>query len=315
MILVPMNMTSWPSDCDYARTGKYRSIQLIFAVALLIAVTALDEVRAAEVSRLVFYSAALHQSKNITMVLPDDYSTNLIQRHYPVVYFLNGYLGNDRTFLDGTSLPQLVDQYKIIAACPDGGTNSWYFDSPIYPEHKYETFIWCDSVKYVDEHYRTIEASTGRGITGLSMGGHGAMYIGLRHPEVFGAIASMSGGLDIRPFPDNWDLKQWFGDPKTHADNWENNTVINLLDQVKLGGQAIYFDCGTNDFFLRVNRAVHAKMNRLGFQHKYEEFPGGHTMDYWRPATVRHMFFFENFFGIATQKPAASIPRPGRSGH
>lgn len=105
MILVPMNMTSWPSDCDYARTGKYRSIQLIFAVALLIAVTALDEVRAAEVSRLVFYSAALHQSKNITMVLPDDYSTNLIQRHYPVVYFLNGYLGNDRTFLDGTSLP------------------------------------------------------------------------------------------------------------------------------------------------------------------------------------------------------------------
>lgn len=252
----------------------------------------------AEVQRLKFESTALQISKTITIIVPKSYATST-NRHYPVVYFLNGYSGNDQQFPEGTPLAQLVDRYEIIAACPDGGSNNWYIDSPIHPENKYETFIWRDVVVYMDAHFRTRAASADRGITGMSMGGHGAMFIGLRHPDIFGAVASMSGGLDIRPFPDSWDITHWLGNQDQHPENWNSHTVINLLDQVTPGRQKIFFDCGTNDFFLAVNRATDKAMTRLGITHTYQEFPGGHNMAFWKIATERHMKFFHEAF-VAT---------------
>ena len=62
-------------------------------------------------------------------------------------------------------------------------------------------FISSELVKYIDEHYKTIADRKGRAITGLSMGGHGAMWNAIRHKDMFGASGSTSGGMDIRPFP------------------------------------------------------------------------------------------------------------------
>jgi len=57
-------------------------------------------------------------------------------------------------------------------------------------------------IQWVDENYRTIAERGGRAISGLSMGGHGGLFLGFRHQDVFGACGSMSGGVDIRPFPE-----------------------------------------------------------------------------------------------------------------
>ena len=256
----------------------------------------------AEIAQVTFPSPALAIDKKLTVVLPRAYAADAAAR-FPVVYFLDGYAGSDERWAKQTSLPELVDQDGIIAVCPDGAVDSWYVDSPIHPEHRYETFIWQDVPTWVDAHYRTRATPVGRGITGLSMGGHGAMFAGLHHPEVFGAVASMSGGLDIRPFANNWGIKNWLGDIKDHQRDWDEHTVITQLERVK-PGQAILFDCGTADFFLAVNRFTHAKLDALKIPHQYQEFPGGHSWDYWKPAVIRHMAFFAAFFNGA--KPVAT---------
>ena len=129
-----------------------------------------------------------------------------------VIYLLHGYGGNAKTWIGvKPDLPQIAEEKGIIFVCPDG-KNSWYWDSPINPSFRYETFISSELVKYIDEHYKTIADRKGRAITGLSMGGHGAMWNAIRHKDTFGAGGSTSGGVDIRPFPLNWDMSKQLGE-------------------------------------------------------------------------------------------------------
>src|SRR5690606_41468252 len=65
--------------------------------------------------------------------------------------------------------------------------DSWYWDSPIDPNYQYETFVSEELVKWIDKNYNTIASREGRAITGLSMGGHGGLYLGFRNLDVFGA--------------------------------------------------------------------------------------------------------------------------------
>ena len=145
----------------------------------------------------------------------------------PTIYLLHGYGGNAKTWIDiKPNLPQIADEKGIIFVCPDG-KNSWYWDSPINPSFRYETFISSELVKYIDEHYKTIADRKGRAITGLSMGGHGAMWNAIRHKDTFGAGGSTSGGMDIRPFPKNWDMSKQLGEYESNKEVWDNHTVIN----------------------------------------------------------------------------------------
>ena len=90
--------------------------------------------------------------------------------------------------------------------------NSWYFDSPVLKDFQYESFYTKTLVPYIDAHYRTVASRQGRAITGLSMGGHGALFLAMRHTDLFGACGSMSGGVDIRPFPLNWNIPDVLGE-------------------------------------------------------------------------------------------------------
>ena len=70
----------------------------------------------------------------------------------------------------------------------------------------------------------------------------------------------MSGGLDIRPFPNNWEMKKQLGEEASNKQRWDEHTVINQLDKIKNGDLAVIIDCGCDDFFLEVNKAVHEKL-------------------------------------------------------
>ena len=178
----------------------------------------------------------------------------------PAIYLLHGYGGNAKTWIGiKPNLPQIADEKGIIFVCPDG-KNSWYWDSSLNPSYRYETFISSELVKYIDEHYKTIADRKGRAITGLSMGGHGAMWNAIRHKDTFGASGSTSGGMDIRPFPKNWDMSKQLGEYESNKEVWDNHTVINQIDKIENGDLAIIVDCGEGDFFLNVNKDLH---NRL----------------------------------------------------
>ena len=228
------------------------------------------------------------------VVKPDSYKKK--KNHYPVVYLLHGYGGNYSNWVSQSNIKQQADNYQIIIVCPDGEFSSWYIDSPVDSTMKFETYVGKEVPETIDKLYRTIPNKKARAITGLSMGGHGGLYLGLRHPDIFGACGSMSGGVDLRPFPKNWHLLKRLGDTLVNADNWKNYSVINIVETYRGDSSKIIIDCGVGDFFLDVNRALHKKMLDFKIQHDYIERPGKHDWDYWRNAVKYQLLFFKNYF-------------------
>lgn len=242
------------------------------------------------------YSQEMGKKVYSLVLLPDTYRMDP-QKRYPVLYLLHGYSGNYVSWLQ--SVPKLqdyVDEFQMIIVTPDGGYDSWYLDSPVDSDQRYETFMTTTLIEDVDRQYRTKSDRSHRGITGLSMGGHGALYLSIRHPFLYGAAASMSGGVDLRPFPENWNLKKVLGSEKEYRENWERYSVINLVDKLKQEKLALFIDIGIDDIFIEVNRQLHQKLLRLHIPHDYIERPGGHTWTYWRNALPYHLLFFRDYF-------------------
>jgi S-formylglutathione hydrolase FrmB len=236
----------------------------------------------------------MHKNIPVVVVMPEQQKKS--KEKFPVVYLLHGYSGNARSWVAFPSVITDADKYGVIVVCPDGGFSSWYLDSPLDSSFRYETFVAKELITYVDQNYPTIADRAHRGISGLSMGGHGAFYLALKHKDIFGAVGSTSGGVDIRPFPNNWDIKKRLGEKASYPKNWEDNTVINLVDSLHNKELKIYFDCGVADFFITVNRDLNKKLLEMKIDHDYTERPGGHTGAYWRNSIFYHMLFFHNFF-------------------
>ena len=247
---------------------------------------------AKQVDTVEVFSPSMNIKVKNVVILPDNYDnkTNL-----PVLYLLHGYGGNHKSWIQiKPQLPQLATQYGIIIVCPDG-KNSWYWDSPVNSKIKYETYVSKELTAYIDQNYKTKKDRSGRAITGFSMGGHGGLWLGIRHQNIFGACGSMSGGVDIRPFPDNWEMKNALGNYHENNERWDNHTVINQLHLIK-PGLAIIIDCGTDDFFYDVNENLHRKLIYNNVKHNYISRPGEHNGQYWSNSLEYQVLFFSNFF-------------------
>ncbi len=249
---------------------------------------------AANVDTVITYSPSMQKKIKAVIVTPDDYSN---VKKYPVLYLLHGYSGDYAGWINGMpNSKSLADTYRYIIVCPDGAYSSWYFDSPVDPAWKYETYISKELVEWVDKNYSTVATREGRAITGLSMGGHGGLYLGFRHQDVFGACGSMSGGVDIRSFPLNWDISKRLGDMKTNPENWEKHTVMNQLYLLSPNSIKIIIDCGTEDFFYAVNVRLHEELMYRNIPHEFISRPGGHNAAYWNNAILYQGLFFANYF-------------------
>lgn len=265
--------------------------KLLFLFLLSITIGA----SAAGIDTLHIRSKCMNKFISNLVIIPNGYNSH--KTGYPVLYLLHGATGNYKSWLDiDANLADYADKYNIIIVCPDGGYTSWYFDSPVDSTMKYETYIAQELVPYIDFAYHTLPDKRFRAITGLSMGGHGALYLAFRHQDVWGAAGSMSGGVDIRPFPNNWDIAKRLGTYATHQDNWEKNTVINMLYLLDGKSLKIIFDCGTDDFFYDSNKRLHQLMLERNIPHDYIERPGAHNAEYWRNSLKYQVLFFDNFF-------------------
>ncbi|MCE7040226.1 alpha/beta hydrolase family protein [Dyadobacter sp. CY312] len=246
------------------------------------------------------YSNAMKKKIKAVVVRPDNYES---LKEMPVVYLLHGYSDGYNGWLKkGDGFQKTADLYNIMIVCPDGGYSSWYWDSPVDDKFKYETYVSKELVGFIDSKYKTIKDRKGRAITGLSMGGHGGLYLGIKHQDVFGAAGSMSGGVDIRPFPNNWDMAKRLGSYAEKPENWEKNTVINLLHLLTPNSLALIIDCGTDDFFYKVNENLHQELVYRNIPHDYISRPGGHSWPYWKNAVQYQMLFMSNFFNKVSEK-------------
>lgn len=264
---------------------------------LLVSFVLFGPLQAAKIDTVSTFSSSMQKTIKAVVITPDSYSAD---RPIPVVYLLHGYSGNYSDWVKkAPSLTKAVDVHNVMVVCPDGAYGSWYFDSPVDPAFKYETYVAGELVTWIDSHYNTIKKREGRAITGLSMGGHGALYLAFRHQDVFGAAGSMSGGVDIRPFPNNWDMAKRLGTYAQYPERWEQNTVINLLHLLTPGALSLIIDCGSDDFFFRVNNNLHDKLLERNIPHDYIARPGGHNWQYWNSAVHYQLLFMRQFFDKA----------------
>lgn len=248
---------------------------------------------AATVDTVSIYSNAMHKEYKCVVIKP---ATKEETKKFPVVYLLHGYGGWYANWIIRVpELKQYADDYQLIIVCPDGN-NSWYLDSPLDSSIRFETYIGKEVPEYIEQHYPAISNRKARAVTGLSMGGHGGLFLGFRHADFFGACGSMSGGLDIRPFPKSWEIRKMLGDSAQYPENWKNYSAITVIEQKPADNLSIIIDCGTDDFFYGVNKAVHEKMLQLKIPHDYIERPGKHEWPYWANAVKYQLLFFKSFF-------------------
>lgn len=263
-------------------------MKFILSLLLLASLAA----RGGTVDTVAIYSNAMHKSSQCVVIRPSD-----TKGHYPVVYLLHGYSGKYSDWIRKVpSLAGYADLYHIIIVCPDGAYSSWYLDSPVDSSMRYETYVSTEVPGYIDAHYPTLPERGKRAITGLSMGGHGGLWLGFRHADRFGACGSMSGGVDLNASRGQFDIDKRVGDTVHHADNWINYSVLHQVETPPAAPLAIIFDCGVDDFFYKSNKALHEKMLRLKIAHDYIERPGGHSWSYWANSIQYQLLFFSNYF-------------------
>ena len=265
--------------------------RFFFLIALLFFV---EFAFSAQVDTLNVFSKSMQKDIKSVVILPDAYGSG---KDFPVVYLLHGYGGNYADWVNkAPKIKELADTYSFIIVCPDGGKGSWYWDSPIDKGFQYETFVAKELVDWVDDHYKTLASRKGRAITGLSMGGHGALYLAFKHQNVFGAAGSTAGGVDIRPFPKNWDMEARLGSYAANPQRWGEHTVMNMLHLLTPNSLQLIIDCGTSDFFNDVNVKLHEEMLFRNIEHTFISQPGAHNWEYWNKSIPYQFLFMNNFF-------------------
>lgn len=148
------------------------------------------------VTEVKFYSESLKREMYINVVLPRSYKKSKLR--YPVLYLCHGYTSNYHEF-EYVGVPQYLNMFDMIVVMVDVG-NSFYINYAKSEEgehNNYADHVCVDVIQYVDKHYRTIAERKGRAINGISMGGFGAISLGLSHPDLFCSIGSHSGALNM----------------------------------------------------------------------------------------------------------------------
>ncbi len=143
-------------------------------------------------------------NRRLPVILPPDYAEST--RRYPVLVALTGFTGKGIMLLNEDSWqPNLAERLErlyaagmphAIVVLPDCFTRyggSQYINSGA--TGRYEDYVIDEIIPWVDAHYRTLATPQSRGVFGKSSGGYGSMILGMRHPEIFGALACHSGDM------------------------------------------------------------------------------------------------------------------------
>ena len=272
---------------------------MILRKLIFILVISITFLTAANVDTLRVISGSMEDTLSAIVVVPD---SSKLQGNLPVVYLLHGYSGNYTDWSGKMDLRPLAERFQVIIVCPEGGYDSWYLDSPLQEKSQYESHIINELIPLVDSSFPTSPQKSARAITGLSMGGHGALYLAIRHSNLFTAVGSMSGAMDLVPLKDKYGIAQKIGPYEEYAERWTSNSITHMVDQAKQAELQLLLDCGIEDIFIESNREVHQKLLFGEIPHTYVERPGGHSWNYWTNALPDHLMFFNKIFGPTTVK-------------
>ncbi len=225
-----------------------------------------------------YHSRSLRKASAISVVFPDDPP---LRRPWAVLYLLHG-LSDDHTIWSRrTSIERYVQGWPLMVVMPDGG-RGWY--SNAIEGAAYEDDLIKEVVGLVDRTFPVKADRSGRAIGGLSMGGFGAVKLGLKHHDKFSSVHSHSGALGILAADHSkepelqTELRRIFG-PNPLGGAEDPFALVEKIDHGRL--PALLLDCGTEDGLLKQSRKFHEHLEKSCIPHEYREFPGGHNWDYW----------------------------------
>ena len=255
-----------------------------------------------------YFSHALTRNTDFTVVLPIEpppfpipgIPVPDINKPFRTIYLLHGFCGNHSDWVQGTRLVEYCKMYNIAVVCPSG-ENSFYIDDT-KRDAFYERMV---SKELVETTRRMFPLSAERNdtmISGLSMGGYGAIYNGLRNPDVFGSIAAFSSALIIdevaagigeNPMASRAYYEHTFGDPATvPGSDVDPKALASKLVTSGADKPKLFMACGTEDFLITPNRSLHGHLTDIGYAHEYFESPGMHAWDFWDEYIQKAMRWF-----------------------
>ncbi len=235
---------------------------------------------------------------------------------YPILYFLHGLGDNERTLFNSggwTLLDDLRRQHRIgefLIAAPEGG-RTFYINSAD-GSVRYSDFFLREFIPHIESKYRIAEGRNNHAISGISMGGYGALRFAFSHPEMFSAVSAQSAAL-ITETPQELDtaarsgaplgklLATVFGNP-IDVQHWKENNpfVLAAKNRAALRRLAIYFNCGADDNygFEKGASALHEQLEKEGVRHEYRPYPGDHSLAYFLAHFTEVMEFHSQAFGL-----------------
>ena len=174
----------------------------------------------------------------------------------------------------------------MVIAMPSDGL--WGDGSGYVPHHQldFERWIVDDVPAAVQQHISMVSAQSPLFISGLSMGGFGALRLGLKYPEKFQGISAHSSITHLDQ------MALFVEENLTNHTKTDTHSVLGAVDKRANSLPNIRFDCGTEDPLLEHNRALHKKMEAQNIPHTYQEFSGGHDWSYWQKQVVETLLFF-----------------------
>jgi S-formylglutathione hydrolase FrmB len=213
--------------------------------------------------------------------------------------------------------------------CFDGDKMGWYLDAPKNPQSQFTTFFFDELILYIDGHFRTKAAPEYRGVTGFSMGGHGAFHYMLARPGVIGSVSTMSA---VFSFDDNQEPRRMkiitplLGPYEENKEDYARFRIYPRLEEYLAKGAPlppIFIHCGTEDHLIGENRDMANYLMKVNKERQaagksggppiifqYKESPGAHTWAFWRDASVGIADFHWRCFelGKDATKPPTSHP-------
>jgi len=264
-------------------------------------------------------SRILKNTVHYCVYLPAGYDAGAARhpaQNYPVLYFLHGLGDNERTLFNSggwTLLDDLRRQHKIgefLIVAPEGG-RAFYINSAD-GSVRYSDFFLQEFIPLIETKYRLSRGRNSRAISGISMGGYGALRFAFSRPEMFSAVSAQSAAL-ITESPQELDtaarsgaplgklLAAVFGSP-IEVTHWKENSPFALAARNQAAARKlnIYFNCGQDDNygFEKGAAALHDQLQKEGVKHEYHRYPGDHSLSYFLAHFTEVMEFHSREFGL-----------------
>ena len=243
-----------------------------------------------------FFSTALGMCTSMNVIVPES-AEGIIgvgsaegvsaDKKYPVLYLLHGMSDDHSIWLRRTNIERYVSSKELIVVMPEVQLS---FYSDMYRGLNYWKFISEELPQKVQQFFHASGKREDTFAAGLSMGGFGAMKLGLALPEKYGAVASLSGAIyyteesvkQMNAEDPNSPMNNVFGPSDTFKGSI--NDFEFLADEIVRKGADVpelYACCGTEDFLYNENQSFRDLCKRHGFDLTYEEGPGSHEWGFW----------------------------------